>query len=162
MGPTGGLNEELMRIIGRRLGQQPSYDKVEMFPLGKPDWVVAYFREELYPDAVSEAWFECRIQLNDDINMIYIEEWAGERWTCRWDRHDNDHNAREHFHPPPVVSTQTAIDIDLPLDPNRAVTVVLQFIEDRIRDLWQTAEPDYPSEYEFDREYGPDIWLESN
>ncbi|PWG73849.1 hypothetical protein DF186_20935, partial [Enterococcus hirae] len=67
-------------------------------------------------------------------------------------------NAREQFHPPPTVTPATATDIDLPDDPNRAVETPLRFVEDRIRDLWQSEDVIYPSEYEFRGEYGPDIW----
>lgn len=158
MSPADELNEELMRSIGARLGEQPFVDTVRKFPLEKPDRVVATFQESFYPDPVSTAWLELRIRLNDDLNVIYVEDWGGERWLCRWDRHENDHNAREHFHPPPAVTSQTAVDIDLPREPHRAVLTAFEFIEERIQDLWQTAEVTYPSEYEFGYEYGPDIW----
>lgn len=152
------LNEELMRVIGTRLGKHDFIDHVDVFPAEKPDRIVAEFTEGLFPDVVTAAWFELRLRLNDDINMVYIEDWSGERWECRWDRHENDHNTREHFHPPPTVTTAAAIDIDLPLDPNLSVHIALQFIEDRIRGLWRADAVTYPDEYEFRREYGPDIW----
>lgn len=106
---------------------------------------------------ITDARLELRLRLKDDINTIYIEEWPGDRWTCRWDRHENDHNTCEHFHPPPVVTTQNAIDVDLPTDPNQTVHCVLQFIDDRISDLWQTEVLTYPDEDVSYREYGPEI-----
>lgn len=158
MAPSADLNEEWMRIIGTRLGVHDAVDRVEKFPVEKPDRIVATFADSVYPTSVSTAWLELRLRLNDDLNIIYIEDWAGDRWECRWDRHDNDHNTREHFHPPPTVTTVTAIDVDLPADPNRAVETALRFVEDRIQDLWQAEEVTFPSDYEFRREYGPDIW----
>lgn len=157
-GPVADLNEELMRIVGTRLGAHEFVDRVDKFPPEKPDRIVAVFADGLYPNPVSEGRLELRIRLNDDINIVYIEEWAGGRWACRWDRHENDHNAREHFHPPPVVTTATAVDVDLPSDPNRAVETALRFIEDRIADLWRRDAMTFPDEYEFRGEYGPDIW----
>lgn len=157
MGPGDGLNEELMRRIGTRLGTQEVIARVDKFPLAKPDRIVATFRAHLYPEPITAARLELRLRLNDDVNIIYVEEWPGDRWACRWDRHENDHNAREHFHPPPVATTRNALDIDLPADPNRAVQLALQFVDDRINDVWQADEPTYPDEYEFDHEYGPDI-----
>lgn len=159
MSPVDDLNEELMRSIGTRLRDQHFIERVNKFPLEKPDRIVVTFHESLYPAPVSDAWLELRLRLNDDLNIVYIEEWSGSHWACRWDRHDNDHNAREHFHPPPRISTDTALDIDLPSDPNRVVTIALEFIEDRISDLWKTVELVFPNEYEFDQEYGPDIWM---
>lgn len=158
MAPAADLNEELMRIIGTRLGDHQVVDRVEKFPSEKPDRVVATFLESVYPRPVSAARLELRLRLNDDLNVVYIEDWAGDRWECRWDRHDNYHNTREHFHPPPTVATATALDADLPADPNRAVEIALRFVEDRIRDLWQGDEVTFPGDYEFRREYGPDIW----
>jgi hypothetical protein len=158
MAPASDLNEELMRIIGTRLGGHDAVGRVDKFPVEKPDRIVATFAESLYPTPVSTGWLELRLRLNDDLNIIYIEDWAGDRWECRWDRHDNDHNSREHFHPPPTVTTATAMDVDLPADPNRAVETALRFVEDRIRDLWQAEELTFPSDYEFHHEYGPDIW----
>lgn len=152
------LNEELMRVIGTRLGTHDFIDRVDVFPAEKPDRIVAVFAEGLFPDPVTTAWIELRLRLNDDINIVYIEDWSGEHWACRWDRHESDHNTREHFHPPPTVTTAAASDIDLPLDPNRTVHIALQFIEDRLRDLWGADDVTYPNEYEFRREYGPDIW----
>lgn len=158
MAPGADLNEELMRIIGSRLGSSDVVDRVDKFPTAKPDRIVATFDDAVYPAPVSAARLELRLRLNDDINISYIEDWAGDRWECRWDRHDNNHNTREHFHPPPTVTTATAMDVDLPADPNRAVQIALRFVEDRIRNLWQTDELTFPSDYEFRREYGPDIW----
>lgn len=154
MAPETDLNEELLRLIGTRLGDQDVVDRVDTFPAEKPDRVVATFADSVYPAPVSAAWLECRLRLNGDRNIIYIEDWGGERWECRWDRHDNDHNSREHVHPPPTVTTATAMDVDLPIDPNRAVELALQFVEDRIRDLWQTDELSFPSDYEFSRSAG--------
>lgn len=158
MAPAADLNEELMRIIGMQLSGHDFIDRVDKFPPEKPDRIVATFADTLYPTPVSDAWLELRLRLNNDCNIIYIEDWAGDRWECRWDRHENDHNARDHFHPPPIVTTATASDIELPSDPNRAVETALRFIEDRIRDLWQTDEVTFPTEYEFHGEYGPDSW----
>lgn len=159
MSTVDNLNEELMRSIGTRLGDRHFVSRVDPFPPEKPDRIVAMFYESFYPDPVTDARVELRVRLNDDLNIIYTEEWSGTRWMCQWDRHDNNHNARAHFHPPPAVTTQNAKDIDLPGDPNRAVLIALQFIEDRINDLWQTEEVIYPREYVFDYEYGSDNWI---
>lgn len=155
---SADLNEELLRLIGSRLARHGFIERVDTFPAEKPDRVVATFAGELFPDPVSTGWLELRVKLNDDLNVIYIEDWAGDRWECRWDRHPNDHNTREHFHPPPVVTTATAQDADLPGDVMRLVELVLRFVEDRIHDLWQSEQLTYPDEYEFDEEYGPDIY----
>lgn len=155
---SADINEELLRLIGSRLARHGFIKRVDTFPAEKPDRVVATLAGDLFPDPGSTGWLELRVKLNHDMNVIYIEDWAGDRWECRWDRHPNDHNTREHFHPPPVVTTATARDADLPDDVMRVVELVLEFVEDRIRNLWQDEQLIYPDEYEFDEEYGPDIY----
>lgn len=58
MAPTADLNEELMRIIGTRLGDHDFIDRVDKFPSEKPDRIVATFVDAFYPTCVSDAWLE--------------------------------------------------------------------------------------------------------
>lgn len=150
------LNEERLCLLARRLGRQRFVSRVDTFPREKPDRVVARFVPDLYPEPVDEARLELRLWLSDDASVQYVEAWNGDRWPCRWDRHDNDHNDREHFHPPPDASVEDAVDGDLPDDSNQVVALVLGFVEERISDLWTTEDPRYPSEYEYRGEYPHD------
>jgi hypothetical protein len=145
------LNEELLRTLARHLGSQEYISRVTPFPSQKPDRVVAFFREDYYPTPVSEARVELRILLSDDRTLQYIERWNGEQWECRWDRHENPHNARDHFHPPSDAGTDGCVDATYPDDPYELIGLVVQFVQDRIGDVWATQT--YPSDYEWDGEY---------
>jgi len=72
---------------------------------------------------------------NDDFTLHYREGHTDRVWECRWDRHPNPHNTRDHFHPPPAAEAP-GDDASWPADHRDAVSVVLDEIEDRIATLW--------------------------
>lgn len=157
MGRTDDLNEERMRLLGGRLADLSMVESVRYFPSEKPDRIVTSIGTSYYPDVVDGATLELRLRLNGDFNFQYREEWAGERWSCRWDRHPNAHNTRDHFHVPPRPHEGTAIDAVYPTDPNDVLGRILRTIDERINDLWVAIpEPTFPTEYEFAYEFGVD------
>ncbi|MEE6210350.1 hypothetical protein U3A55_09295 [Salarchaeum sp. III] len=156
------LNEERLRILRRYLADLSLAATVQYFPPGKEDRVVASIEDSYYPDVIETARLEVRLRVNGDFNVQYIEEWAGERWSCRWDRHPNTHNTREHFHSPPEPREDTAVTAAYPTDIGDVLRLVFGTIESRINDLWTTAtDPVFPSEYEFSDEYGGTYLVES-
>lgn len=92
--------------------------------------------DEYYPREVS-ARFEIRWNRNDDFNVHYQEERRDGVWKCRWDRHPNDHNLRDHFHPPPDASRTDAEDAQWPADHRDVCRLVLDRVEERIETLWE-------------------------
>jgi hypothetical protein len=91
---------------------------------------------EYYPDERS-ARFEIRWYRNDDFSIHYQEEQQESVWKCRWDRHPNAHNSRDHFHPPPAASRTDAEDTQWPDDHRSVARLVLDHIEERIETLWE-------------------------
>lgn len=149
------INEERLRLLARYLARQEAVARVDTFPPEKPDRIVARFEPSLFPAEVRAVRLELRLRLDGEFNCQYVEEWPADRWTCRWDRHENHHSDRDHFHPPPSVDEERAVSCELPDDPNDLVGVVLSFVENRIDDLWGRERPVYPDEYEYRGEYGP-------
>jgi len=98
-----------------------------------------YLRAELsreyYPDDTS-ARLEFRWYRNDDFSVHYQENRNGDAWLCRWDRHPNAHNSRNHFHPPPDASRTDAENTHWPSDHRDVSRLVLDRIEERIEALW--------------------------
>lgn len=88
-----------------------------------------------YPEFVEEATLQIRWYTNDDFSIHYREAHDDGVWECRWDRHPNTHNSREHFHPPPDASTPGE-DASWPADYRDVVSTILDKIEARIGDLW--------------------------
>ena len=161
MGNTDDVNEERMRLLGRHLADLTMVETVEYFPIGKEDRVIGHFDSSYFPDVVDSASLEIRLRLNSEFNIQYVEEWSGEQWTCRWDRHPNTHNTRDHFHVPPTPREEGAVDATYPTGVNEVLRVVLETIEARLNELWATV-PDsvYPTEYEFENHYEIDYLAE--
>lgn len=93
------------------------------------------FAPSYYPDVVDEAPLTVRWYTNDDFKIHYREQHADHAWECRWDRHRNPHNSRDHFHPPPTTPTP-GDDAWWPADYRDVVTLVLDEIEVRVATLW--------------------------
>nr|WP_229126602.1 hypothetical protein [Halapricum desulfuricans] len=87
--------------------------------------------DEYYPNEVS-AHFEIRWYRNDDFNIHYQEKRQGGTWKCRWDRHPNVHNSRDHFHPPPDASRTDAQDDQWPMDHRDVCRLVIDYLEERV------------------------------
>lgn len=89
-----------------------------------------------YPRTVTEASPSVRRYTNDAFKIHYREVHQGDTWECRWDRHPNPHNTRDHFHPPPTAPTP-GIDDAWTTDHREVHSSVLDGIEERIRTLWE-------------------------
>ena len=91
--------------------------------------------EDYHPTAEVTSTLTARWYTNDDFSVHYHEETADGSWECRWDRHPNPHNTREHFHPPPDAETPGA-DRSWPKGCRDILRHVLDDIEGRIEQLW--------------------------
>lgn len=95
------------------------------------------FTPTYYPATVDKAQLTVRWYTNDDFKLHYREVHSEYTWECRWDRHPNPHNTRDHFHPPPTATTP-GNDESWPADHRDVLALVLEEIEDRIAVLWDT------------------------
>lgn len=91
--------------------------------------------QSYYPNSVDDGQLTVRWYTNDDFKIHYRENHTDHAWECRWDRHPNPHNTRDHFHPPPTASTPDE-DASWPADHRDGVALVLEDIEDRIAAIW--------------------------
>lgn len=141
-GETRGrvLDEALLRTVARRLGSLTLVEAVSVFPGEKPESVVARFDPRYYPERVGRVALELRVYTNGDFHVSYLEDSLGSVRRCRWDRHDQDHNTRDHVHPFPDASTPPAEDRDFPADVTTTLeTVVLPWVDRRLGQLWEEA-----------------------
>jgi hypothetical protein len=93
------------------------------------------FGQPYYPASVNKATLAVRWYTNDDFKIHYREVHATSVWECRWDRHSNPHNIRDHFHPPPTAPT-LGEDASWPTDHRDVLRLVFDEIDQRIRTLW--------------------------
>ena len=93
------------------------------------------FAPSYYPATVEGTQLTVRWYTNDDFTIHYREEHADRTWECRWDRHPNPHNTRDHLHPPPAATTP-GDDASWPADHRDVVALVLDEVEARVAALW--------------------------
>ncbi|GGN16312.1 hypothetical protein [Halarchaeum nitratireducens] len=151
--PGNDVNEELSRLVARRVAGLSMVRGVRTFPPAKPDRVVARLEREHYPPVVEDVTVDFRFARADEFNVVYVEHWSGETWSCRWDRHENPHSDRDHFHPPPDPNnaSRDALAAVYPDGQSAVVGVVFDALRERYTALWENPdEPTYPSEYGFD------------
>lgn len=135
---TGGVDRTVTDRIGRRLRQNPRFDRVAFQPAVAPNSVVADYDQGYFPAAVSRAALQCRWYETDDFSIQYIEQYDESTWECRWDRHPNSHNTRDHFHPPPDAATP-GDDATYATDWRDVLATVLDTLDDRIQAFWDTS-----------------------
>jgi hypothetical protein len=133
---AGPLDVDILDRIGQRLAGSDRFSTVTVQPESARDSVVAEFDLGFYPAAVERAYLQIRWFQTDDFSVHYLEAYASrETWECRWDRHPNDHNTREHFHPPPDAPTP-GTDAAYPNDWRAVLTHVLKRLDERIEAFW--------------------------
>ncbi|SFL31595.1 hypothetical protein SAMN04487950_3301 [Halogranum rubrum] len=124
-------NKELLRRVAQRLGSQPFVTQVNPFPSHKPATVEVVFDETAYPDQVSRVYVDLEVERSGNFYIHYVEQWDGHQKECRWDRHENPHNDRDHYHPLHDASTKDAVDRAYPADFGAVVGEVLAEIQSR-------------------------------
>lgn len=135
---TQPVAEATLRYLARILGRQQEVSGTALFPANKQETLIIAFDSEYYPDHVEDARLELRVYTNGDFHISYIETYLGEVRRCRWDRHDQDHTRRDHFHPFPTATTTDAEDRDFPADISALLrTTVLPWVADRLGTIWE-------------------------
>lgn len=135
---TRTVNAELLRYLGRLLANTSEVDQTTVFPANKQETLVVSLDTEYYPEVITDVRLEIRAYTNGAWHVSYIEQQSGDRRQCRWDRHDNSHNTRDHFHPLPAARTDDAHDREFPTEITTLLeTVVLPWVESRLGTLWE-------------------------
>ena len=134
---TAPIDIEILDRIAQRLAASNRFSTVTVQPESAPNSVIAEFALQYYPATVSRAYLQLRWFTTDDFSIHYVEQYAdGEVWECRWDRHPNEHNTRDHLHPPPDAPTP-GTDATYPTDWRDVLTQILQRLEKRIQAFWE-------------------------
>jgi hypothetical protein len=131
------LNEALLRAVARRLGSLTLIESVSVFSHEKPESLVASFDTIYYPDEIQTVTLEMQVYQNDDYHITYREKRTGDSWMCRWDRHENPHNTRDHFHRPPRAQSKDAVDRDFPADFFEMMEQILEKVDNRVGSVWE-------------------------
>ena len=133
------VDEATLRYLARVFGRRDEVRQTSLFPANKPESLVVALDVEYYPESVDGVSLELRAYTNGDFHVSYHETRAGDRRGCRWDRHDQPHNTRDHFHPLPDADTTAAVDRSYATDLTRVIEVtVLPWVDERVGALWES------------------------
>ena len=134
---SGGIDSDVLERVGRRLRGSARFSNVEYRPSYAPNAVVADFNTGYFPADVERAYLRIRWFVTDDFSVHYSEQYRdGSSWECRWDRHPNSHNDREHFHPPPDAATPGK-DMTFARDWREVISRVVSELSERIQSFWK-------------------------
>ncbi|WP_136602957.1 hypothetical protein [Salinigranum halophilum] len=132
----GPVDAEVLDRIAAHLARSARFDDVQSRPAYAPTAVVAAYDRGYFPGGVTSASLRIRWFETDDVSIHYSEQYqTGASWECRWDRHPNDHNTRDHFHPLPDAPTPGE-DETYPDQWQDALATVLTRLDDRIEAFW--------------------------
>lgn len=133
---TGPIDADVLDRIAERLAGSQRFATVVSQPPDAPNSVIADYDGGYYPSDVERAYLRIRWFETDDFSIHYSEQYQdGSTWECRWDRHPNDHNTRDHVHPPPDAVTPGE-DADHATDWRDVLASVLTALDKRIQAFW--------------------------
>ena len=133
------VDEATLRYLARLFGRRDEVRQTSLFPSNKPESLVVTFDVEYYPESVDGVSLELRAYTSGEFHVSYHERRAGDRRRCRWDRHDQPHNTRDHSHPLPDADTAAAVDRDYATDLTRVIEeTVLPWVDERVGELWES------------------------
>ncbi|MEZ3163808.1 hypothetical protein ABNG03_03915 [Halorubrum sp. RMP-47] len=134
------LDEATLRYLNRAFGRRDEVRQTSLFPTNKPERLVVTLDTDSYPEGIDAVSLELRTYTNGDFHVSYHEARAGDRRRCRWDRHDQPHNARDHYHPLPDAGTAATVDQSYATDLTQAIEqTVLPWVDKRVGTLWEST-----------------------
>ena len=133
---VGAVDADVLERIARRLKGSSRFDEVVSRPEYAPNSVVAEYDMGYFPSGIDRAYLRIRWFETGNFSVHYSEQYCDETsWGCRWDRHPNNHNSRDHFHPPPDAATPGE-DEDYASDWRDVLATVLKELDARIQAFW--------------------------
>ncbi|WP_136590918.1 hypothetical protein [Salinigranum halophilum] len=131
-------NRALLRELASLLTSESWVENTTVFPANRPDSIVISLERQYYPRKyVSEAYIEVQSYTNGDFHISYVEDHHGERWLCRWDRHDSEDYTRDHFHAPPGARHEDGENREYPASLWTVISqVVAPWVYERMGAVW--------------------------
>ncbi|TKX72865.1 hypothetical protein [Halorubrum sp. GN11GM_10-3_MGM] len=139
IGPDRTVDEATLQYLAQAFGRRPEVRRTSLFPTNKPESLVVTLDTDYYPERIDDVSLELRAYTNGDFHVSYREIRAGDRRRCRWGRHDQPHNARDHYHPLPDAETAAAVNRSFVTDLTRVIEeTVLPWVDERVGTLWES------------------------
>lgn len=131
------VDYDIVDRIGHRLEASDRFEAVDFRPAYAPNSAVVDYDLGYFPRNVERAYLRIRWYENDDFTIHYSEQYEnGDNWECRWDRHPNSHNSRDHLHPPPDAETPGE-DRSFAADWRDVLAEALAELDTHVERLWE-------------------------
>ncbi|WP_135306422.1 hypothetical protein [Haloarcula amylovorans] len=134
-GSPAPIDRPILEFLQSRLQATQQVDQTTITDASGHLELQVTFAPSYYPATVEEATLMVRWYTNDDFKLHYREVHSDHARECRWDRHPNPHNTRDHFHPLPTAPTPGE-DASWPDDYRDVLSLVLDEVENHIVELW--------------------------
>ncbi len=132
------VNEALLEHLQGVFAVLPRVVHTSLFPANKQETLLIQFETTPYPADIDAVSLEIRAYTNGEFHISYLERYLGELRRCRWDRHEQPHNSRDHFHPLPDARTENAQNCTFPPDVTTVLQkIVLPWIDERLGACWE-------------------------
>lgn len=141
---TGGdrvpeIDRAVLEAIRDRLRTAPQIETAEIVVADWQTKLEATLTAVATPAAIDRRFLDIRWYTNGDFRIHYQEEWPDRTWCQRWDRHPNEHNDRDHFHPPPDAATPGE-DRTWPAGFQSVLRLVVDGVRTRTDSLWEAVD----------------------
>lgn len=138
-GTAPRIDRPILEDIRDRLQTASQFSSVTLDTSEGQTHLEAEIDPALNPPTLERRFLDIRWYTNGDFRIHYQEEWTDETWRLRWDRHPNDHNTRDHFHPPPDAATPGE-DRSWATEYRDVMSRLLSLLARRNDDLWDEVE----------------------
>ena len=130
---TQGLDKPTLDLILSEMKRHGLVEETEFLPdPDTPERLRIRLDSAQYP-LDTEAYLDVRWHINGSFRFHYHES-GSQGIDCRWDRHENPHNNRLHFHPP---DSENAVDLNMTVGhPLEILDTVMARITERVEELW--------------------------
>ena len=133
------IDRAVLEVIRDRLRTAPQIATAEIIVAGGQTKLEAQLDGAVTPADIERRFLNIRWYTNDDFRIHYQEDWPDRTWCQRWDRHPNEHNDRDHFHPSPAAATPGE-DRTWPSEFQAVLKRVVDGVRSRTKSLWQAIE----------------------
>ena len=138
-GATPGIDRGTLEGVRNRLRTAPQIETAVIDVADGQTRLEATLTAAATPAEIGRRFLDIRWYTNGDFRIHYQEDWPEGVWRQRWDRHPNDHNERDHFHPPPDAATPGE-DRTWPATFQAVLRLVVDGVRTRTDSLWEAVD----------------------
>ena len=132
------IDRGILEAVRDRLHTAPQIETAVIVVAEGQTKLEATLTPKATPSRIERRFLDIRWYTNGGFRVHYQEDWRDRTWCQRWDRHPNEHNDRDHFHPPPAAATPGE-DRTWPGEFQAVLKLVVGGVRTRTDSLWQAV-----------------------